>query len=178
MWEKRFSNYAGRWRGWKSQRQFQPTMSQPLVSCGAQPGNKCLLEGKSWEIRSSLLLFEKIQDSLGPLLASVTPSPSSALCTKDTLHWVAPGGNGKKKYHAPNPATCAGISYLFPTGLWADFLNTGSNHLSSIAILPNWFFFSSLSAVSFLQYLCQSLLFLVVDWALITLFPAIVSSWS
>lgn len=131
---------AGRWRGWKSQRQFQPTMSQPLVSCGAQPGSKCLLEDKSWEIRSSLLLFEKIQDSLGPLLASVTPSPSSAPYTKDTPHRVPPGGNGKKKYHAPNPATCAGISYLFPTGLWADCLNTGSNHLSSIAILPNWFF--------------------------------------
>lgn len=144
MWEKRFSHYAGRLRGWKSQRQLQPGMSQPLSAfiawnCWAQPDNKCLLEDKSWEIRSSLLLFEKMQGTLSPVLASVTPSPSSAPCAKDTLHWLAPAGNGEKKYHTPNPAICAGISCLFLTELWAGFLNTSSNNFSSITILPNWF---------------------------------------
>lgn len=144
MWEKRLSHYAGRLRGWITQRQLQPGKSQSLSTfiawnCWAWPDNKCLLEDKSWEIRSSLLLFEKIQGSLSPLLASVTPGPSSAPCAKDTLHWVAPAGNGKKKCHIQSPAACAGISYLFLTELWADFLNTVSNNFSSIAILPNWF---------------------------------------
>lgn len=176
-------------RGWKSQRQLQPGMSQSLGSyiawnCWAQPDNKRLLEDKSWEIRSSLLLVEKIQDSLSPLLASVTPSPGSAPCAKDTLHWVAPAGNGKKKCHTPNPAACAGISCLFLTGLWADFLNTGSNSFSSIALLPNWFScfpeccFVSTISVSEASFSCSWPPDSPIAWALISLFPAAVSSWS
>lgn len=180
---------VGRLRGWKSQRQFQLGMSLSLGfyiawNCWAQPDYKCLLGDKSWEIRSSLLMFEKIQDSLSPLLASVTPSPSSAPCAKDTLHWVAPGGNSKGKYHTPNPAACAGISCLFLTGLWADFLNTGSSNFSSIAILPNWFScfpeccFVSTISVSEPPFSCSWPPDSPIAWALITLLPATVRSWS